>query len=276
MKNIFLYSTLLFLLSCAGPPPKIVSVKYDTIKSLDSLKENDTTIFKSTDRKTYKVMKTAQTPDESEDIIENNKSATTKPKVKNDACTSETFDGSDRKKAKLSFSTAREETFANLAAFLATLPSDASMGSTHNPVIKTDSTSNRVKEEKRNVHVLHAYIFAFSRETDEDYHVIIGTTNNKSTAVFFNAEISGLPKPSSSSYTSIFNARKKFKDHFGLNNNCQGGYVTRFIDNPVEVELKGSLFFDELHYVGHKITGPPNAKTATFWEIHPIKDIIFL
>jgi hypothetical protein len=284
MKNIFIFLALLFLLSCTSQNTKIddkvdkvvKAEKYVTLKSLDSIKENDTVFFKSPDGKSYLVTNTAQTDDESEESMESSRAAASASKIVNKPCTSEDFDGTDRKKAKLSFATAKEEAFANLGALMAILPSDNSMGSTHIPAITTTSTSNRVKEEKRNVHVLQTYIYAFSRESDEDYHVIIGTTNNKNNAVFFNAEISGLPPSSSSSYPGINNARKKFSDYFGLKNNCHGGYITRFIDQPVKVELKGSLFFDKLHYDNHASIGTKPAKPATYWEIHPVNDIVFL
>jgi len=279
MKRIIPFFVLLFLLSC-GNSQKSKIVDHKTIQALDSLKDNDTVYFKSPDGKTYLVTKMVQALEEDYDSIKNNDTTqvrrlTATSNTGDVPCTSENFDGSDRKKAKLSFSSATEETFTNLAALVATLPSDQSMG-TLVPPITTGATSDRVKEEKRNVHVLHTYIFAFSREGDEDYHVIIGTTNNKNTAEFFNAEISGLPPSSSSSYTIIKNVRKKFKDHFGLNNSCQGGYVTTFINKPVEVELKGSLFFDELHYLHHTNIGTSTIVPKSYWEIHPIKDIVFL
>ena len=139
-------------------------------------------------------------------------------------CDGESFDGTDRKASKIKPSTAAVEDFENLSDFIDTLASDDDMGVNHTPAIGTGATSTRVTEEKRNVHIASAWLYTFSREGDEDFHVIIGTTNDKETATFFNAEISGLPGNSASAFAALNEARTTFKDFFGLTQ-CSSGYT---------------------------------------------------
>lgn len=256
-------------------------VVYDTISTLDSLKEADSAVFKLPDGRCYIVTSTkgaleteatAASPDTTQDHMRVTAAASSPGST---PCQGESFDGSDRKKAKTSFSSAAKQDFPGLDSMLITLPSDSVMGH-HTPAISTSSTSTRVAEERRNVHISQTWIFAFAREGDEDYHVIIGTTSDKNTATFFNAEISGLPASlSGTTFNKINNARNDFTAHFGITT-CHSGYQTQFMDNPVPVEITGSLLFDELHYSQHASIGTGVAKPTTYWEIHPISAIIFL
>src|SRR5438105_7663523 len=85
---------------------------------------------------------------------------------------SDDFAGNDRKAAKLSISAAPPEKFKDLADLVASLPSISAMKA-HQPVIKLDPTSGRVTEEERNV-TLNAFLYAASREADNDFHLIVG------------------------------------------------------------------------------------------------------
>src|SRR6266704_5476326 len=76
--------------------------------------------------------------------------------------TGDNYQGTDRKVAKLSLATTKTEKFADLKNLIESLDGEESMIS-HSPPITTDAKSNRVKEEKRNVHV-PAFIYAASRE----------------------------------------------------------------------------------------------------------------
>jgi len=189
-------------------------------------------------------------------------------------CDGESFDGTDRKASKIKPSTAAVEDFENLSDFIDTLASDDDMGVNHTPAIGTGATSTRVTEEKRNVHIASAWLYTFSREGDEDFHVIIGTTNDKETATFFNAEISGLPGNSASAFAALNEARTTFKDFFGLTQ-CSSGYTADMMDEPQEIEITGSPFFDKLHFQGHGSIGPSYARSSSYWEIHPITEIVF-
>src|SRR5438105_3137481 len=82
------------------------------------------------------------------------------------------FMGSDRKAAKLSISAAEKEKFDDLADLIQSLPAISAMKA-HQPVIKLDPTSGRVQEEERNV-TLKAFLYAASREADNDIHLIVG------------------------------------------------------------------------------------------------------
>jgi len=192
----------------------------------------------------------------------------------NSPCDGETFDGTDRKAAKLSLSTAPVQTYASLDALIKTLPADDKIGR-RNPKITTDAASLRVKEEQRNVYVKKAWIYTLAREGDEDFHTIIGNTPMPTPATkYFNAEISGLPAAGSNSL-ALRTVRTTYKHFFGLDKAaCQGGYVATFT-KPVEIEFKGSLFFDQLHYDGQASIGHGNAKPKSYWEVHPVSFIKF-
>src|SRR5437016_5492304 len=82
------------------------------------------------------------------------------------------FGGTDRKAAKLSIAKAPVENFQDVAALVASLPSIDAMKKLRIPIA---ATSNRVKQETRNVHV-PAFLYAASREADNDFHLIIGTS----------------------------------------------------------------------------------------------------
>jgi hypothetical protein len=82
------------------------------------------------------------------------------------------FQGTARKAAKLSFADAETENFADVRELIGSLPEEEAMIH-HQPEITTDALSERVTEEERNVRV-RAFIYAASRETDNDFHLIVG------------------------------------------------------------------------------------------------------
>lgn len=246
-------------------------IKLDTIASLDLLKEGDSAIFKAPNNQYYFV---SSVPESIEGLPANDSMDIAPPTV-NPPWDGEAFDGIDRKTAKLSIPTGSLQDYGTVADLIATLPADDVIGHS-NPPISTDAASLRVASEKRNVHITQAWLYTFKREGDEDYHVIIGSTPNKKTAVFFNIEISGLPKSNVPSYQKLLKARKDFKDFFGVNNVCSSSYSDKFKDKPIPVEIKGSVFFDQLHYTDHTAIGPADARSHTYWEIHPDTYIHFL
>jgi len=176
------------------------------------------------------------------------------------------FAGSDRKAAKLSIAQATVEPFADIAALLKSLPPDEKMAALNIPIA---STSNRVKEEKRNVTV-KAWLYAASREKDNDFHTILGTDPSKTPRRFMNAEVSGLPPASSASRSKLKAARDAFVK-LVQGNTPHAGYD--FYKPPIPVTIDGSLFFDATHSHGGATPGPAKTKPNSIWEIHPVTSL---
>jgi hypothetical protein len=187
------------------------------------------------------------------------------------------FGGTARKTAKLSVGSGKLEVFDDVSDLIKTLPSKTAMKK-HTPKIGTDAGSKRVKEEQRNVRV-HAFIYAASLESDNDYHVIIGRDPAKTPHVYLNIEVSGLPPKGASSLAPLKAVRNAYKTFF---TSSQGpgmhlpGMSYDFYDPPIAVEVQGSLFFDMSHANGQG-PGPPSLHKdiPTIWEIHPITKIVF-
>ncbi|HEX8068324.1 MAG TPA: hypothetical protein VF546_00130 [Pyrinomonadaceae bacterium] len=185
--------------------------------------------------------------------------------------TGDAYRGHDRRAAKLSIAKAPVERFADVKELLATLPA-VSVMKQHKPPIKTDKKSRRVAEERRNVRV-RAFLYAASRESDNDFHLIIGRSTRARRPVYMTMEISGLPPARSASFARLKAARKAYKNFFGA---ALPGFGYKFYRPPVPVEIEGSLFFDATHARGE----PPGPQTLrrdmpTIWEVHPVTRIVF-
>lgn len=187
-----------------------------------------------------------------------------------DAPVGDRFRGTARKAAKLSVAVAETEEFADLKDLIETLPEHDEMVN-RDPRITTDRNSNRVDEEKRNV-LVRAFLYAASRENDNDFHLIIGR-DPAADEMYMNVEISGLPPSNSPFFATLKAARKAYKDFFGSD---LPGFSYDFYDPPIPVEVEGSLFFDMSHATGQK-PGPARLRDdiPTVWEIHPITSITF-
>lgn len=183
----------------------------------------------------------------------------------------DSFKGTARKAAKLSIVSSPPKTYSDLKALVASLPPDEDMID-HTPKITATATSNRVKEEKRNVRVT-AYLYAASKETDNDYHLIVGRRPDEPEELYMTMELSGLPPKSSKHYDRLKSARDAYKGFFGNN---LPGMTYDFPDPPVPIRVTGSLFFDVSHSNGQR-PGPQSLKSRmpTIWEIHPISEITF-
>ena len=190
------------------------------------------------------------------------------------APTGDNFQGTARKAAKLSISTAKSENFKDVKDLVKSLVADAKMIA-HKPKILTTAASNRVKEEDRNVHV-SAFMYAASREADNDFHLIIGRDPKATPEMYMTMELSGLPLSSSPSFNQLNATRNAFKTFF---KNKAGGKLPvltyDFYDPPVPVQIDGSLFFDMTHAQGPH-PGPPSLKSRmpVIWEVHPITKIV--
>jgi len=186
------------------------------------------------------------------------------------APTGDNYAGTDRKAAKLSIGSGQPpKKFADVASLIKSLPSDASMKK-HKPPLRKDATFGRVKEEQDNVNV-KAFLYAASREADNDFHLIIGQDPKSATEVYMTMEVSGLPPQNSPAFAQLNAARTAFKQFFGTN---LPGLGYDYYNPPRPVEIQGSVFFDITHATGQK-PGPPSLKSRmpTIWEVHPVTSI---
>ena len=186
------------------------------------------------------------------------------------------FDGSKRKEAKTVISGSNNTTYSSLNILFRDFVD-------HHPDsgMKSLVANNqaRIAEENKNVTINSAYLFCFSKESDEDFHLVIGTKRNKNAANnrFFIVEISGLPHPGSTSYSALDLAHQNFFSLIG-DTYCNGsGYF--WFDNgnqPLRIKLKGSLYWDTEHWsTTHNAPyahGPSEVQSrlTTVWEIHPV------
>ena len=251
MKFILLISALLQLLFSFGQKKKSpLSVKRNFITSLKVYQGNDT-LFKSKHNHLYKLTF----------IRDEELKSLASPMT----CTSNSFAGTARKLSKTSIASAHPQimTFQN---FIQSLPADKLM--TANPSINSSPNNPRVNQENRNISLSGIYLFGIKRESDNDYHLIIGDKTGK----YFNVEISGLPLPSSTYYQALLKARAQADTYFGKPNCNQGGYA--IFAQGIKIQLSGSTFYDIDHAPG--TVGPQGYKPTTSWEIHPVTDIKFL
>lgn len=183
----------------------------------------------------------------------------------------DSFRGTSRKAAKLSIAEAPIEALGDLPSLIASLTPDRQM-STHRPPISDGPDSDRVDEEKRNI-LVRAFLYAASRENDNDFHLIIGSDRSAGPLKCMTMELSGLPPSGSRSHRRLKEARDAYKAFFGTN---LPGTSYDFYDPPIPVEIEGSLFFDISHATGQK-PGPNSLRPfiPTIWEVHPITRIVF-
>lgn len=202
------------------------------------------------------------------------KSKKKKGKTKPKASSGDLFKGTSRKASKLSISGAKTEKFADLADMIATLVPDKTM---RTKGIKRDAGSKRVAEEDRNVRV-DCYIYAASREADNDYHLILGRDPDAGgKEVYLTMELSGLPPANAKSRPALQKARDAFKAFFAKHfaGNLPGTSYD-FYDPPIHVDVEGSLFWDASHG-GAKDSKPGpqslRSKIPNVWEVHPISKL---
>ena len=129
------------------------------------------------------------------------------------AANPDNFIGTARRAAKTSISSGPTQTFADLAALFSSglLLPDIQM-TRHHPPISEGVTSGRVTEEQHNV-VVTAFLYASSKEPDNDFHCIFGTAPGQPKQ-FLNIEVSALPV-SGPARAQLKTVRDKFKEFFG-------------------------------------------------------------
>src|SRR5205807_1374236 len=118
---------------------------------------------------------------------------------------------------------------------------------------------DRVAEEQRNVRVT-AFLFAVTKEGDNDFHLIVDDDGNIEDGAKFNVEVSGIPNEGPDA-DAIRQVRDAFKAHF---NGSPPKQYKPFL-TPVRVVIEGSLFFDRDHPPGR--VGPEGYRPAHAWEI---------
>jgi hypothetical protein len=184
------------------------------------------------------------------------------------AARSDNFAGTDRKAAKLSIASSPTQTYKDVSQLIATLPSVDQMVALN---ISQLATSNRVSVENRNIHVT-GFLYAASREADNDFHLIVGLDPKGGTETYMTMEVSGLPPANAPSYAALNATRTAYKNFFTNKNLPGAGY--HFYQPPIPVQADGSLFFDVKHAKG-QAPGPPSLKSRmpTIWEVHPVTNI---
>jgi hypothetical protein len=190
--------------------------------------------------------------------------AAVKTKVPGD----DNFAGQARRAAKLSIAAAPTENFSDVSKLINSLPTVDSMVKLRIP---TTTNSNRVQQENRNVHV-SGFLFAASREADNDFHLIVGRDPNATQEMYMTMELSGLPPTGSPAFDPLNTARIAYKQFF--NTQHLPGATYDFYQPPIPVQIDGSLFFDASHSTG-QAPGPPSLKSRmpTIFEVHPITKI---
>jgi hypothetical protein len=176
------------------------------------------------------------------------------------------FRGLERAAAKLSVADVKLETFGDLHALIASLTPDAAMKA-HQPPISHDADSDRVVEERRTVRV-HAFVYAASKQADNDFKLIVGRAPNLTPAEYMVFEVGGLPPSKASSFSILKAARDSFKAFFEV----LPGYGYTFYDPPIPVDIEGSLFFDT---IGASMPETRFMRLSTVWEVHPVSKITF-
>lgn len=252
--------------SQASPSPSVSPTVFAALPQDAQILQTRT--FTSTKQKTY----TIQTvEDDHETAIRAESGAREAFSMSAAAAGGDTFRGTARKAAKLSIANAPIVAFSDLQALIGSLAPESTMAN-HVPPITTAANSNRVAEEKRNVRA-SVFLYAASKEDDNDFHLILGRAPGSSPAVYLTMELSGLPPTSSQAFAKLKAARTAFKNFFGSD---LPGSRYDFYSPPIPVEIEGSLFFDINHVSGSR-PGPASLRSRmpVVWEVHPITKIVF-
>jgi hypothetical protein len=177
------------------------------------------------------------------------------------------FAGTDRRDPKTSVATGGLKSYSTVAELRSSFPTDAFMkglGITRAP------DSVRTTQEQYNVSV-EGYIFAVSKESDNDFHLIVGDRDCGAGECFINVEVSGLPQdPANPDFQALSAVRTKFLAYFHQH---EPSRRYKKFDPPISITVSGSVFFDIDHPAG--AVGPAGLKPSSAWEIHPVTDIVF-
>ncbi len=175
----------------------------------------------------------------------------------------QSFAGVVRADAKTTPSGAPCETYESVEELIETLPYDSEM------YAQVGDYSPSLPEEDRNVYIKRAFIFYIAAESDNDFHIIIGDTIDGERTHFMTAEIAGLPTDTTTqAYDALRDARRMLFEQFPSFFEGKMRRIFRPVSRFPEIEIRGSLFFDNRHGVGERGTG--NIKPESSWEIHPV------
>ncbi len=175
----------------------------------------------------------------------------------------QSFAGVVRADAKTTPSGAACETYDSVEELIETLPYDTDM------YPKVGDYTPSLPEEDRNVYIKRAFIFYIAAESDNDFHIIIGDTIDGERTHFLTAEIAGLPiDTTTQAYDMLRDTRRMLYEQFPSFFEGKMRRSFRPISRFPEIEIRGSLFFDNRHGVGERGTG--NIKPESSWEIHPV------
>jgi hypothetical protein len=178
------------------------------------------------------------------------------------------FTGTDRRAAKTTFASAGIEAYPLITTLRSTLKTDQYMLALG---ISKTADSARLDDEQRNVTV-GGFIYAAKKESDNDFHLIVGDQHCAAASCLITVEVSGIPSLASNpNRETLADVRSKFLAHFNGTEPGRSRY-TKF-DPPIHVTLTGSLFFDIDHKAG--TVGPAALQSDTAWEIHPLSDITY-
>ncbi len=233
----------------------------DTITSLADQKDT-VAYFRAPDGKVYKV----ELADENGNLVK--PQSYVEKTTDSLYCITDLFLGTERKNAKSTFLIKTIKFYNTVNALKVTLAADSIMRNL-NPAITTAINSPRVIQEKRNVNIKTAFIYAISRENDNDFHLIIGDTLPYNAAKSLNVELAGIPNPANTSKDTLTKVRTKVEAYFG--EKCSGAYSV--FTPPIKISVSGSLFYDIGHPPG--LVGTGIYKPSSSWEIHPMSDIVF-
>ena len=232
-------------------PAGIAKAQMDTITDLANMK-SDIAIWN--DNGQYRLVKKVTAEEEDNDAVF---------KTSSTSCPT-AYSGSARATAKTSFATVATTTYSSFSAVRSSVPSDTYMRG-----LALGNGSARTTQENKNINLTSAYLYAISRESDEDLHMIIG---DASAGTLTNCESSGYPSRSSSAYVSIKSVRDSITKRFGTDFCGTSGYTT--FSPPVHLTgFQGSLFYDIDHAPG--TVGPSAYRPSSSWEVHPLKFLKF-
>jgi hypothetical protein len=166
---------------------------------------------------------------------------------------------------------------ADIPTLLASVPKDDAMrtkypdmvlDATATPEQKLAAVPVRVPEEQRNV-TIPAWIWYVKKETDNDFHVIVGSSADPTAVTYMNVEVSGLPDTAGDpNFADLENARQQLLA-LVKHEPCNTHYEA--FTPPHPVTITGSLLFDGDHKPGE--VGPTGHQPQTTWEIHPVTAI---
>ena len=186
------------------------------------------------------------------------------------------FTGKSRRVAKVTIADAAIEDFGSVSELFTganKLMPDDQMAELDIPSGRGSEGSDRVAAEKRTLRV-RGFLYHYSKQDDNDYHLIIGDPPGTPGMRFMNVEVSGLPTDEDEPTPVILNTLKTVRDGFKSQFHLTNAKKRKVVDPPIEVIVTGSAFWDAEHPPPRTV-GPKDFKPKSAWEIHPITNIVF-